>query len=79
MRIIAYAYSSDVHCPTCTIARFGLTTAQLQSVPGTVETDSNGISIHQEDDEGNPLGTIFSTDEQLEPLFCGDCRNQITL
>lgn len=52
MQALAYTYEADVHCPACTIARFG--------------RDKSGRAWPPEDArdrEGNPLGAIFPWDD----------------
>lgn len=89
MRIIAYTYDADTHCVDCAREKFGVNTlmditkndgyGSLHTLTdGTTEKlDENLIPIDQEDSEMNPIHPVFSTDEQLEPLFCGDCGEEI--
>lgn len=39
--------------------------------------DEHLIPYDAVDREGNPVHPIFSTDEQPEPLYCGDCLEEI--
>ena len=80
MRIIAYTYDANVHCPDCAFEalKFGKIGKGLPYPPGEdLEPDEHGIPQCAEDSEGNPVHPVFSTDEQLEPLFCGDCGEEI--
>lgn len=72
MKIIGYAYEADVHCVRCAVKRFD----KFGSVKlGT--RDENGIRTDARDREGNTIHPMFSTDEQLDPEFCGDCRGEL--
>lgn len=75
MRIIAYTYDADVHCVDCAKK----TTFRLDPDSLTLDNqyDEHGLSIYSLDSEGNPVHPVFSTYEQLEPLFCGDCGEEI--
>lgn len=76
MKIIAYTYEADCHCVDCAKKRFEL--PPLTSLERKDRwPDNNGISAYQRDNEGNEVRPIFSTDEQLEPLHCGDCHESI--
>ena len=68
---IAYTYEANYHCEACTLARFGY------GADGFIGTDS-------EDNEGNPIGAVFSWDDWCEPseplpqiLSCGTCHGEI--
>ena len=75
MRIIAYTYEADHHCIDCTVERF----------------ESNGFNgeYNVEDNEGNLIHSLYSTDEwqEFDPSFlaenptqylvCGDCHTII--
>ena len=63
MKIIAFTYEADYHCPTCAIKRFGQ----------TIMADSRGLR----DSEGNEPHAVFSTDEILNEECCGDCFEKI--
>lgn len=69
MRIIAYTYEADMHCPACTFARFG------REEPGD-ECDAYGIPYEVVDREGNPVRPVFSTDEN-DWTHCGDCFEEL--
>lgn len=89
MRIIAYTYDADVHCVDCARHQFAVNAliditkndgyGSLHTLTDgtTEELDENLIPVGQEDSEMNPVHPVFSTDEQLEPLFCGDCHEEI--
>lgn len=71
MRIIAYTYLADVHCPDYT--NVDACSGLLQRKPPLqLETDEHGLPYDLVDREGNNPTPIFSTDEHLE-LRCGDC------
>lgn len=75
MRIIAYTYDADTHCVSCAkITAFRLAPESLNE---DIQYDEHGIAVQSVDSEGNPVHPVFSTDEQLEPLFCGDCWEEI--
>lgn len=57
-------------------AGFKLAASSLNA-PDSEAIDEHGISIHAEDNEGNRIHPMFSTDEQLEPQYCGDCHERI--
>lgn len=80
IRIIAYAYEADIHCPSCARARFGVNPDSDSYTPS--ESDSNYIPFNVKDNEGNTIHPVFSTDEtpaDIKPenggydLCCGDC------
>lgn len=79
-RIIAYAFEADVHCPACTALAHQRSSIRFQLRPESVagRRDEHGLPETMMDREGNPVHPIFSTDEQLEPLFCGDCHERIS-
>lgn len=82
MRIIGYSYEADCHCVECAQKRFGhspqsILTACVSLPIAAVEFDEHGLPDRQDDNEGNPVHPIFSTDEQLEPQHCGDCHERI--
>lgn len=88
MRIIAYTYEADFHCPSCAEKRFGhgekAGRAALNLPLAAVEFDEHWIPLRQEDDEGNEVRPVFSTDELpcdlpaeaggYSPVVCGDCH-----
>ena len=62
---IAYTYEADTHCPACAFERFGRNERGFIAESPTV------------DNEGNPIGAVFSWDEYDEGLYCGDCHGTI--
>ena len=89
--ILAYTYEADYHCIDCTRKRFFyLYVEPNRSIVTTnSETDENGILYTQDDNEGNRVHPVFSTDEWQELdegytsenptqyLACGDCHTVI--
>lgn len=89
MKIVAYTYDADTHCVECTRGKFAIN--QLMDITKndgygslhritngtTEELDENLIPIESEDSEGNRIHPVLSIDEQLEPMFCGDCGEEI--
>ena len=78
MRIIAYSYRADVHCVECAKKHCaaGLELLQVDKLVN-VRVDEHGLPHNLTDVEGNTIRPVFSTDEQLEPLHCGDCLQPI--
>ena len=96
MRIIAYTYEADVHCVECTKERFSWV-KKYWGYPEDVLDDEHGIPTnlddngrsYLDDNEGNPVHPLFSTDEWQEfdawfleenptqYLACGDCHGII--
>lgn len=74
MRIVAYAYQADVHCPDCASndAACGIIT---RWPPLQMGTDEHGLAFDLIDKEGNPIHPIFSTDE-VSSNYCGDCGQE---
>jgi DNA-directed RNA polymerase subunit RPC12/RpoP len=68
MKVIGYTYTADYHCSNCTRELF----AGVDR-----DRDENGVSHQAKDIEGNLVNPIFSTDEQIEPFYCGDCGGKI--
>lgn len=78
MKIIGYTYEADCHCVGCTRQRAdsgGFRKSHPDSRADIV--DEHGVALTSTDSEGNPIHPMFSTDEQLEPQYCGDCRERI--
>lgn len=70
MRILAYTYEADIHCPDCALERF----------PGEPndKRDYHGVPIEAQDREGNTITPVFSTDEILkEDAHCGSCHKEL--
>lgn len=81
MRVIAYTYCADVHCPECAREAFRAnTTLKLPRSNGqlydTGPADENGVGVDAIDSEGNPVRPVFSTDEH-NLTHCGDCRQPL--
>lgn len=77
MRVIAYTYNADVHCPQCTKFDSGMKRLTLKSPVLVSDLDEHGLSDKLNDREGNFINPVFSTDEQINPLYCGDCGVKI--
>jgi hypothetical protein len=82
MRIIAYTYEADVHCPACAASRFGNFDKFKYTSDGLItgDHDHNGIAYTNIDREGNPIHPVFDIDEDQDGTFthCGDCREELT-
>ncbi len=81
MRITAYTYDADVHCPACAAHAYpanhsfpACRTAQVSNNTGA--PDEHGVGIHAHDLEENPIHPVFSTDEH-DFTHCGDCHQVI--
>ena len=78
MKIIAYTYEADVHCPACT----KLSTERMQldhSHPyamGDAGEDDHGIEYDLVDSEGNLIHPVFNVDEHGF-THCGDCNERL--
>lgn len=77
MRIIGYTFEADCHCVSCTQKRKFKLDAAREGFRQAKEKDEHGVPVNAMDNEGNPIHPMFSTDEQLEPQYCGDCRERI--
>lgn len=73
MRVIAYTYEADIHCPACAKAAHA---GGRLTLAGRPTIDLNGLPEFLDDREGNPVGAIFSTDN-IEPCCCGTCRKEL--
>ena len=70
MKVVAYTYEADVHCPACTAADAARGILRRnQSTPP--ERDEHGIAGDLVDREGNHTLPVFSTYHEL--AHCGDC------
>lgn len=85
MRIVAYSYNADVHCPECCKRAFGSAASPAKFAPSSPlfgsdshedERDEHGILLLQKDGEGNLVHPIFSTDEQ-PATYCGTCWDKL--
>jgi hypothetical protein len=74
MSILAYTYEADVHCPDCTAHAWAA--IRLPGSPGA-PLDEHALPADMTDWEGNPVHPVFNTAEQLSPLFCSDCGEEI--
>jgi hypothetical protein len=77
MRIIAYTFEADVHCPACTYKRFGPGYSSNTPLPGFA--DECGVPYHAVDREGNSVHPVFDIDEDPDGSLthCGDCRERL--
>ena len=69
MRIVAYTFEADVHCPACTARRFG-------GIKWMGDDDEHGVPERATDLEGNRVHPVFVTDEH-NFTHCGTCGEQI--
>jgi hypothetical protein len=61
--IIGWAYDADLHCDSCTRARFPEANREIENV-----TDSEGNAVHP----------VFVSDEHApEGEYCGDCGAEL--
>ena len=82
MRVIAYTYLADVHCPECARERFraGMTVACKHVDGGLLDLDDgdeNGVATNALDREGNLIHPVFDIDEHGF-THCGDCHEELT-
>ena len=87
MRVTAYTYMADYHCPDCTkVARdngalvvnnYHPHAVKLGSSPD-LNRDQHDQHYNLVDREGNLIHPIFDIDEKLQPLHCCDCGEEIT-
>ena len=80
MRITAYNYNADVHCPECTREAYRADTTLRHPVTrelyDTGSADENGVGLGAIDREGNPVHPVFTTDEH-DFTHCGDCHEEL--
>ena len=76
MRIIAYTYCADVHCPECT-KRDAAVGIIKREPPLRMGTDMHGITEDLVDSEGNRVHPVLDIDEH-DFTHCGDCREELT-
>ena len=73
VRIVAYTFEADIHCPDCTTERaaLGLLTREP---PLRQPVDEHGLTADLVDREGNPIRPVFSTDafDAVAPR-CSEC------
>lgn len=82
VKVIAYTYDADVHCPACTrkaLARGTITAAPIWNIepPATRRKNPNGMPDMSFDREGNEVGAMFSTDECPDAVMCADCGREV--
>lgn len=78
MRIIAYTFEADMHCPACTkkaTERMKLDHDHPYAM-GDACQDDHGIEYDFVDVEGNLIHPVFSTDV-TDPAYCADCRARL--
>ena len=61
VRIVAYTFEADIHCPSCTVERAGVGLLTREP-PLHPYTDEFGLTADLVDREGNPIHPVFSTD-----------------
>lgn len=81
MRITAYTYEADVHCPECARERFrvGMTVACKHAEDDLLDLDAgdeNGVATNAVDSEGNPVHPVFDISEH-DFTHCGDCHEEL--
>ena len=83
MRVIAYAYMADIHCPGCTASDIKSGSLKVDhSHPLSMGPrfaschDDNGIPLDVVDGDWNMIGPVFSTDEN-ESTHCCDCGGEL--
>jgi len=76
MKIVAYTYEADFHCPACAVeaAAVGLL---KREPPLDSWTDEHGLAADLIDREGNRIHPVFDIDEHEHDETCGDCRAPI--
>lgn len=81
MKIIAYTYNADVHCPECARESYrgGVTLKHplTGALYDTGRPDECGVGYDAVDSAGNPVHPVFSTDEHYFTC-CGDCGAKLT-
>jgi hypothetical protein len=82
MRVVAYSYEADVHCPACTQARhyrggFAMDWhVHIALAQEKCTVDEHQVPYKAIDNEGNPIHPVFSTDEH-DFTHCGDCNESL--
>ena len=88
MKIIGYAYSSDLHCPTCAkvdaawrlqVCNYHPHAYSLSSSPGG-NRDEHGLHYNLVDANQNLIRPVFDTDENSnhpQPQMCGGCHKEL--
>lgn len=75
MKIIAYTFEADVHCPACTkqaAQRMKLDHSHPYAM-GASHPDDHGIEYDLVDSDGNLVHPVFNTDTD-QYATCSDCR-----
>lgn len=73
IRIVAYTFEADIHCPGCTTERAALGLLKREP-PLHPYTDEFGLTADLVDREGNPVRPVLSTDAfNVVVSHCGDC------
>ena len=70
MRVIAYTYEADVHCPACTKERFPADSFS-DYLP-----DEHDVGTQAVDREYNPIHPVFDIDEHGF-THCGTCGEEL--
>lgn len=70
-RPIAYTYEADMHCPDCTLKRFGSSHYMGDEYIALTE---NGAAMR--DNEGNDVHAVFVWSE-YHMEYCGTCHERI--
>ncbi len=82
MRVIAYTYTADIHCPACTgsdlrSGRLRLDNHHTLAFPvNHTGMDEFGIPLNVFDREGNMVHPVFDTD-QNSTSHCSDCGGEL--
>jgi hypothetical protein len=74
-RIVGYAYDAAVHCVSCTKEAHGREEFYVTLPRGTEDDfDMHDLPMQMEDQEGNEVTPVFSTDDGAEMQTCDDCH-----
>ena len=76
VKIIAYAYEADIHCPDCA-AEAAAAGLLKREPPLDSRTDEHGLTADLTDREGNRIHPVFDIDEYEHDEPCGDCLEPI--
>ena len=83
MKVIAYAYMADIHCPGCTRSalqsgsNLHIDNQHLCAVPVKhTSMDEFGIPLNAFDKEDNRIRAVFATDT-LDVTHCCDCGGEL--
>lgn len=78
MRIIAYTFEADLHCPSCTrqaTERMKLDHAHPYAM-GDACQDDHGLEFDFVDSDSNLIHPVFSADV-TDFTHCGDCQTRL--